>query len=252
VGVPLSCYTRIAMPQVCATADESKHYQRQHMNRKLEPMEESSSNVAVARAAIYSLLGSLYLDIPNLGSFEKSLEELGNLMESKSIRILTDFFQNNRRKSLEEVQETVSVEYSRLFLGINPERSLPPPYESVWMGEGMVMGASTARVLEAYSEAGVELAPDIKELPDHIGIELGFLSYLCNQEANARKRDDTDARIRFLCLQDKFLHDHAERWMPRFCLKLEESDRTGFYSGIATMTEEFLKAERVELSAELS
>jgi TorA maturation chaperone TorD len=211
-------------------------------------MDETKSKMAVSRGSLYALLGSVYLNPPDLKSFEKSLDQLLAADQSQGFKLLIDFFEANRNKSHEELQTTVSVEYSRLLLGISQDYGLPPPYESVWMGEGTVMGTLTARVVEMYQKAGVELSADIKEPPDHVGIELGFLSYLCSMEAAAWREHDTDSAVRVIHLESEFLRDHIEAWVPNLCRKIEKEDRTGFYRGIATMTREFLEEDSDELT----
>jgi TorA maturation chaperone TorD len=217
----------------------------------MDSMDETSSNMAASRAAIYSLLGSLYLNTPDLKSLEKSLNQLLVSTRSQGIGIIEDFFRRNKGKSLEKMQNAISVEYSRLFLGISYGYGLPPPYESVWAGEERVMGMATVNVMKTYAEAGLELAANMKQPPDHVGIELGYLSYLCSKEADAWKTNDLHAAVEFLRLQEKFLHDHIDSWVPNFCRKIAENDRTGLYCGIATMTSEFLEATRDELREEL-
>ena len=75
-------------------------------------------------------------------------------------------------------------------------------------------------VVKMYGEAGVELAAGIKEPPDHIGIELGYLSYLCSREADAWRRQDVDSALKFLNMEEQFLRDHIETWVPNFCQKI--------------------------------
>ncbi|MFY9141159.1 MAG: molecular chaperone TorD family protein, partial [Thermacetogeniaceae bacterium] len=78
--------------------------------------------------------------------------------------------------------EELEVEYCRLFVG--PGRVEVPPYESVYHGhdstmqQGLVMGPVTLEVKELYYEAGLQLAADFSDMPDHIAVETLFLAYL--------------------------------------------------------------------------
>ncbi len=205
--------------------------------------ENNRSEVATLRASLYSHLGSVYLSVPDLRSLEKSMNQFLASTQSEGTRILLEFFRRCKEESLEEVQKDVSVEHSRLFSGIGQGYGPPPPYESVWMGEGRVMGGATVNVVKMYGEAGVELTAGVKEPPDHIGIELGYLSYLCNREAEAWKSTDTKGAAKCLGMEQEFLHKHIERWVPKFCEQIAANDRTGFYRGIAIMTKEFVLSE---------
>jgi len=84
------------------------------------------------------------------------------------------------------------VEYSRLFLG--PFKLVAPPYGSVWLDkQKTVMGDSTARVAAFYHAQGLQLTDDFPELPDHIAVELEFLSYLAFKEREAGSCSDNAA-----------------------------------------------------------
>ncbi len=78
--------------------------------------------------------------------------------------------------------EDLEVEYCRLFVG--PGHVEVPPYESVYHGhdstmqQGLVMGPVTMEVKELYYEAGLQLAAEFSDMPDHIAVETLFLAYL--------------------------------------------------------------------------
>lgn len=80
--------------------------------------------------------------------------------------------------------EGLSVEAAHLFVG--PFGVAVPPYGSCYLEEEhRVMGDSTMEVGNFYREWGLDLAPDTKDLPDHIAIELEFMNFLAHRQAQA-------------------------------------------------------------------
>ncbi|NIT52346.1 MAG: molecular chaperone TorD family protein, partial [candidate division Zixibacteria bacterium] len=58
-------------------------------------------------------------------------------------------------------------EYNRLFL-IRPKA---PPYETIYTdAEGQMRGLLTAQLEGVYLNAGLEISPELNELPDHISV----------------------------------------------------------------------------------
>jgi nitrate reductase assembly molybdenum cofactor insertion protein NarJ len=59
------------------------------------------------------------------------------------------------------------------------------------------------------------------EVPDHVGVELDFLSYLATKIAFAVHEDRVGARDVARAAYDEFLEQHARAWMPEFCDRVE-------------------------------
>ncbi|MEA3339065.1 MAG: molecular chaperone TorD family protein [Chloroflexota bacterium] len=151
----------------------------------------------------------------------------GELVES-----LKTFYQT------EQALRTLEIEYNRLFVG--PGRPQVPPYESVYRdARGLVMGPAARDVERQYTTAGLGLAPNHHDLPDHVATELGFMAYLTLQEAEAQ---DEDATI-WLDRERAFLRDHLAVWLPRFCQRVRETSQHPFYSALAELTVTFVNLD---------
>ena len=138
---------------------------------------------------------------------------------------------------------TLEIEYNRLFVG--PGRPQASPYESVYRDpRGLVMGPAVQDVERRYAEAGLALAPDHHDLPDHVATELGFMAYLSMQEAEAQGED----LLAWLHRERTFLRDHLTVWLPRFCQQVQEVSRHPFYAALAELATTFvsLDAQRIE------
>lgn len=129
----------------------------------------------------------------------------------------------------------LQTEYNRLFFG--PGRPQVPPYESCHCDRrGLVMGPSARDVERQYAEAGLGLAPDHRDLPDHVATELGFMAYLTREEARAEDRD----RRLWVQRERRFLREHLSRWLPTFCRRVRKASQHGFYVALAELTETFV------------
>lgn len=111
------------------------------------------------------------------------------------------------------------VEYARIFLGPGPAEA--PLYESLYRNpSGQVMGEPAIRALAAYREAGLDPAFEPPELPDHIAVELEFMSALCAAEVEARSAGNHEVTTACIHREAAFLEAHLSRWVPAFCARL--------------------------------
>jgi DMSO reductase family type II enzyme chaperone len=138
----------------------------------------------------------------------------------------------------EQALRTLEIEYNRLFVG--PGRPQAPPYESVYRdSRGLVMGPAAREVERRYAEAGLALAPDHHDLPDHVATELGFMACLAMQEAEAQGED----ALAWLDRERTFLRDHLTVWLPRFCQRVREASQHPFYAALAELTMTFVSLD---------
>ena len=127
----------------------------------------------------------------------------------------------------EQVQ--LSLAHAELFIG--PFELIAPPYGSVYLEKNrQIMGDTTMGVLKSYQEAG--LSVDEKEPPDHIAIELEFMSFLSTREAEARAQGDASGAEKFFEKQKDFYHNYL-RWVPNFCEAIKKGTKSPFYQSLA-------------------
>ncbi|NIN69302.1 MAG: 4Fe-4S dicluster domain-containing protein [Anaerolineae bacterium] len=139
-------------------------------------------------------------------------------------------------------EEGLEAEYTRLFVG--PGRPVAHPCESVYR-EGQVMGECTLAVRERYAEEG--LGPEDQLLPDHVAVELEFMSYLARKEAEAWEENDVDRAEAYLRQEESFLREHLGRWLPSFCKRLLAGEAHPFYAGLAQRAWEQVAEDMAEL-----
>jgi anaerobic sulfite reductase subunit A len=161
---------------------------------------------------------------------------------SAGFRELQGFIERSKGKAVDELQEDMRDEYTRLF--ILPHGHSVQPYES-WWRDGKLMGSSLLKAKQAYRKAGIVKSPEYPELDDHIAFELKFMHYLCEEELSAESRE----RLKeCLNLQKAFLDDHILRWVPAFCDGLYDWDVSDFFKGIAKITKGFILLEDAVVS----
>jgi TorA maturation chaperone TorD len=213
--------------------------------------------LAEARSKVYGFLSQIYLNSPdkamtnrilegNYEAFQTSLKDTieTSKLVSEGIREIMDFVEASKDISLQDVQKELSVEYTRLFRGIKRFYGPPPPYESVYSGEGVIMGNITVNVQSIYSEVGLKVPNHLKgEMPDHIGFELDYLHYLCEEESNSLKDKKIGDGISLKEKQIKFLIEHIVKWVPSFTETALDHATSGFYKGVLMLTKGFVMVE---------
>jgi TorA maturation chaperone TorD len=138
-------------------------------------------------------------------------------------------------------------EYDRLFSDIGAERiSLAESFYKPWTmdprctlsfatDKGFLMGDSAIHLSAIYGECGLELEPSFKGMPDHLVIELEFLSYLYQGGDNKVIRT--------------FIKNHLD-WIPSLKKELDRSHPHPFYASALEILDLFLQKEIERLEVE--
>lgn len=166
-------------------------------------------------------------------------EALPGIMR-RGLRKLDFWLKGQGSELTKEVLTALGVEFTRLFRGLHPLESPPPPYESVYGDGGLLYGPSTMEVARTYRRFRLEGKNN--EPPDHIALELDFMRFLCQKEAQAQQgREEAKGWLRE---EGAFLEEHLVTWVPALCRNIRGSDTMGFYSGLADVTEGWLSCDR--------
>jgi len=211
---------------------------------------------ATARANMHRFLAATFLEPP-------SQRLLAPLLARDFLAELELFFGpvavQDLRQFVEEFRgdyEALDQDFQSLFMV--PLGRYLTPYEAVYRDErqigdarvrGLLMGPSTLAVKQLYREAGAALSEDFKDLPDHIGLELACMEFLCQGEAQAWDQENLDEVRRLREFQRRLLQDHLLQWVPTLCRRMRESATGPLYRGIASLTEVYLADEAETLAA---
>jgi DMSO reductase family type II enzyme chaperone len=138
---------------------------------------------------------------------------------------------------LESDYRAIINEYNRLF-NIRPKA---PLHETYYLdNEGSIRGLQTARLDSEYLEAGLRVSTELNELPDHIAVELEFMSFLCSQENQATlAKDATHYRMR----QRSFMDAHLARWFPKMAHRVKQAEPEHLYALVVQTVYAYLLSE---------
>lgn len=205
----------------------------------------SEPSLDTNREDIYRLLAACYYPPTVALLEERCCDALAGLLENITSDAARFAGQAASRGTIVTFEELL-VEYSRLFLG--PFKLVAPPYGSVWLDESKtVMGASTARVAAFYDTCGLRLADDFHELPDHIAVELEFMSFLAFKQREALISGDHGEAGRLSAVQQEFLANFLLPWLEPFTASIVDDGESLFYQAIAHCTATFVTTDMFTL-----
>jgi len=219
----------------------------------------SARQEAQARADMYGFLAAVYLRPPTPDLVrhlvaEDFLEELSSLFGEEIVADLKKFAADTHPDS---DFAALDQEYMNLFAV--PTGRYVTPFEDVYQGQtvdgmlkrGPLMGERAIAARRIYRAAGADMDRTCKELPTHIGVELSYMSFLCERQA-AAIRDEAEQvlpdgekgtaadSVRYRELQIKFLNEHLNAWFPQLSRSIQANAKSPFYRGLARITEAFL------------
>ena len=170
-------------------------------------------------------------------------ERLQSLLSQSGIELGEEF----TKKSPDTLQQELCEEFTRLFLG--PGKHIAP-YESVQLkrGPGTLWAKETILVKRFIEAAGFDYEHDFNGIPDHISVELEFLSRLTDVEARAWAAGNIVVAGNVLEWQRDFISRHAGKWMPRFCRKVMQQAQLPFYAAFALLLRQFLAGEKAKIA----
>lgn len=199
--------------------------------------------VAAGRAKTYGVLSALFMARPS-GELADTIragalvaDGASSPMRAAAGELLAAF----RQTAQPDCENELAAEHTRLFV-------LPSgvvPYESVYLDENKRLGGRiTENVKCYYRESGAELSSGCLELPDYLGVELEFMSFLCGIEAQLRERPDAAGLRKCLGFQDDFLKTHLLRWAGPCCEKVIGETNSVVYRALGRFTLAYLDSER--------
>ena len=175
---------------------------------------------------------------------ENLCANLAGLMKEISLPAVGEACRRMAQCLAENNQEELLIEYSALFLG--PFGAPAHPYGSVYLEqERKLMGDSTMEVLKLYAQSGVKYEGD--EPPDHIAIELEFMSFLEGKIAQAISEGNQADLADFSAIRSRFFNRLLASWAPILGNILKEQATLAFYRDLGECLLGFISAEQQRL-----
>ncbi|MBQ9001760.1 MAG: molecular chaperone TorD family protein [Eggerthellaceae bacterium] len=141
------------------------------------------------------------------------------------------------RRSLADAGEDpvrgISVEYTRLFVG--PPSPVAAPWETFYRNKDVSVGfgEATFEMQRLLREAGLQVSNENNQYADHIGIELLYLSVLCERAAKGAEGEAAAC--------SSFASEHPLSWIARLSQRVSEESPAGYYRLILQVAESLLQ-----------
>ncbi len=194
----------------------------------------------LAEADIYRLL-SLSFAYPDRETIEtlcSLIDDMGEAIYSFSSGIQEKFLlYKNSLNGLST--EAMEEEFTELFM----TRMLCPPYENSYGKIGVNKAGTLSDINGFYKAFGLSISERDSDMPDHIAIELEFLSLIALKEAYGIEHGIGDMVEVCASAKSKFLKDHIGRWVGIFCRNLVQMTTSDFYRNLALLTSGFIEED---------
>ena len=210
---------------------------------------------AQARAGMYGFLAALFNQRPEvdlvrrlrtvgIDSFVTMTEEEGmNDGVSQGLKEMAQFIESTLDQPEEEVEQALAVDWTRLFRGISPNYGPTPPYEGLYAEGNRDPIEVLQSINQIYHENGVTIGEESPNRPDYIGLELGFMCFLAEQEAEAWEEGDEERANSYFEKAMKFVNEHLGLWASKFFEVAIEQAQTDFYKGLLRLTDGVIAEE---------
>lgn len=217
------------------------------------PRADEHGRQATSRSHCYGLLSLVFRDTPNADIVtELRAPSLTDVLGQLGCDVTQDL-----AGDLVTVTRKLAEAYTRLFIGPGSHVSL---YASVHHPEeGQLWGDSTVRLKRFVEATGLSFEGKWEGIPDHIAVEFELMQRLANYEADSWQQSERvdgcnteDVRRRLgqcLEVEDMFLRDHLNQWVPQFCDRVVEMSSDGFYGNIARLTKSVVASDGEQLTA---
>lgn len=196
---------------------------------------------AYARADVLRFVAACYCEPCNAFAEERLFESLASAVATAA-PVLMDSARRLGASYAGASPEELTIDYTRLFLG--PADTRAQPYAAVWLtGDKTLMQESTLAVANLYATAGFAVDDDVRDLPDHVAIELEFLYRLTHRVITARMAGNEREAAIASGLRDRLLSEHLGLWIPPFTAAIASHAATDFYRELGAFTDALVKHE---------
>jgi TorA maturation chaperone TorD len=216
------------------------------------PSNSELSEVAGRRSRSYWLLAQCFGDVPTpelLGELQCSLASgnTGVVVDEDPLAAQTgDFIAAlNAAVDNEACVEPLTIEFTRLFSGISKFHGIPP-FESV-AREGSWGGDTVVDLLAIYAQRGISPPLPLGAPPDHLSVELRFLSIACYHEAVAWAEANIQLAVDWLVCERDFLDQHVLHWVPDYCDKMASLAQMPLYQTLLALTPLACRVDRADI-----
>ncbi len=186
------------------------------------------------RKNFYKLLSRIFLLEMNEDILEK-IEKLENFQDI--FPTYSTWEERTKKSRYKLIQEVLNVDFTDISL------MHLVPYESFYVrDDGMIESGGANPTTQLYNDFGYRVDLDKGRIvsPDHVAVEMEFMSMLIDAQIKALKKGAEDISKDLKDQQESFLRDHILQFAPMYFLNVAEQARTPFYKDSAKSSLEFL------------
>ncbi|MCP4287494.1 MAG: hypothetical protein GY792_24160 [Gammaproteobacteria bacterium] len=200
---------------------------------------------AKSRSETYGLLANIFREEPSEALInELRGPRLSGVFSALDVELGDNFYND----PTSEVKESLSLEFTRLFIGPGPHISA---HESIFSdmdsGMGALWGPKTVEVKKFIETTGLDYELRFTGIPDHVSVEFEFMQKLTEWEAEKWIQEDRKSAEYCLTVQRMFLEKHLLCWILQFCNAVMDKTETPFYRAIADLTKNYMEFERQDI-----
>jgi len=191
-------------------------------------MSKQKAQIYLERSKAYSLLATVFLEIPTADS-------VGLIRKT--------FYKGTEEKApfIEEMLEEIAIDRTRLMRGLTPNGPTPP-YQSAFSG---TQASKTLQELMAfYTRCSFILNENAQEAPDYLGVELAFAAQLCKKLASLCEAESYDEELDSVSdLLDEFIRDFMSPLVFAYTEVVATHANTKYCRQFAEVLKEFIQSE---------
>lgn len=132
--------------------------------------------------------------------------------------------------SFAERVDELRREWLRLFIGAGTPDA--PCWESFYREPNShLFGACTLEVRACYKRHGLQIERLRSEPDDHLGLMLGFVSFLISAEIDSLQAGDEEAATGLASEQDGFLTEHVLPWLAAWHYEVDQHASSDYFRG---------------------
>jgi TorA maturation chaperone TorD len=207
-------------------------------------LEETARN----RARIFEILAAVFNQMPDIqlvkalksmgGDFWEELKKYGDMNPDvqQGLLELSNFSGQIGTLEDSEVEQSLRVDWTRLFRGLRQDYGPTPPYEALYLQQTANEMETLHSIAHTYSEYGLVCAEGSSNRQDYLGLECDFLRHLSEKEADAWVDGEQEQATRYNQATSTFFSEHPGRWVSAFCDQAAPSAGTDFYRGFLHLT----------------
>jgi TorA maturation chaperone TorD len=166
------------------------------------------------RAALYRLFASLFMTEPT----DEMVEQVREMFQMQ----------------FNDPPQVIRMDFGNIFYQSDLH---PAPYESLYNypleERPRLWGRATQEVLAFYRSAGLMVDEETGLIPDHLSMELLFMSYMIENGLEEQ--------------QHTFMEEHLYPWVPGYCDEIQKHAHTLFYQEVAELLKEFILSDYKDL-----